>query len=264
MEYNVEIISIGNELLIGKTINTNAAWLARKLTFLGFNVKRITTVGDLIDEIVSALRESISRRPRIIITTGGLGPTFDDKTSEALAEALNRPWVVNNEALELVRKKYESMGLELTQHRIKMAKMPKNAKPLPNPVGTAPGIMVREKGIIIISLPGVPKEMKAIFEEHVEPYLRKVRPNMYFCERIVKVKGIPESSLAPIIDKVMKKTSRVYIKSHPKGSEGELPVIELHITSSDTVPEKAEHNIEEAIETLLKLIRENFQKFQIE
>ena len=264
MEYNAEIISIGNELLIGKTINTNAAWLARKLTVLGFNVKRITTIGDSIDEIVSVLREAIRRKPKIIITTGGLGPTFDDKTSEALAKALNRPWIVNEEALELVRRKYVSIGLELTPCRVKMAKMPKDAEPLPNPVGTAPGIMVYEKETIIFSLPGVPREMKAIFEEHVEPFLRKIGPNMYFCEKSIKIKGIPESSLAPLISRVMKMVSRVYIKSHPKGSEGEQPVIELHITSSDTAREKAEYHIKETLEILLKLIRENFQKFQVE
>jgi len=262
--YDAEIISIGNELLIGKTVNTNATWIARKLTLLGFNVKRIVTVGDIIEDIVSALRESISRGAKVIIITGGLGPTFDDKTSEALAVALRKPWVINYEALQMVKEKYYKMGLELTPHRVKMAKMPEGSIPLPNPIGTAPGILIREKECLIISLPGVPKEMKAIFEEHVEPVLKNIGPHLCFSEKTITVKGIPESSLAPVLDLVMKNVSKVYIKSHPRGAEGEKPVIELHITSSGKNMEEVKYHIEKASDILLKLIREKFQKFQIE
>jgi len=253
--FTAEIISIGNELLIGKTVNTNATWLARKLTLLGFSVRRITTVPDEISEIVSAIREAISRGTKIIVTTGGLGPTFDDKTSEALAKALNRKWVINNEALELVRKKYSSMGFEITEHRLKMAKMPEKAKPIPNPIGSAPGILVEENNSLIIALPGVPKEMKAIFEEYVESILKKKGPNIVFYEDTLVLKGMPESSLAPFLEQAMKRTVKTYIKSHPKGSESKEPVIEIHITSSGKSLEEARKLVNEAKEIIKSLIK---------
>ena len=92
----VELICIGNELLIGKTLNTNAHWLAKRITSLGLKVRRITTVEDSLEEISSAIKEALLRKPRFIITTGGLGPTFDDKTLEGIAKALNLELKVNN------------------------------------------------------------------------------------------------------------------------------------------------------------------------
>jgi nicotinamide-nucleotide amidase len=146
---NVELISIGNELLIGKILNTNAHWLAKRITSLGLSVRRITVVGDDLDEISSAIRETIQRRPAFIITTGGLGPTFDDKTLEGVARAIGRELKENKEALEMIKKKYEQYvaegrmrKLELTPYRVKMATLPEGSKPLPNPVGTAPGVLV--------------------------------------------------------------------------------------------------------------------------
>ncbi len=254
--FTAEIISIGNELLIGKTVNTNATWLGRKLTLLGYKVRRITTVPDEIKEISSAIKEALARNTNIIITTGGLGPTFDDKTSEALAYALDMKWIINEEALKLVREKYEKIGLELTEHRVKLAKMPEKAKPIPNPVGSAPGILVEKGNSIIIALPGVPKEMKEMFEKYVEPLLRKRGPKLVFYEDTLILKGIPESTLAPFIDQVMKEVTKVYIKSHPKGAEGYKPVIELHITSSGKSIDEAKNNVEKAKEEIIRLVKE--------
>ncbi|WP_243671120.1 molybdopterin-binding protein [Vulcanisaeta sp. JCM 16161] len=161
MSYTAWIISIGNELLIGKTVNTNAAWLARKLTLLGYDVRRIITVPDNEEDEVEVFRDAIRRGVRVVISTGGLGPTFDDRTSEYLAKALNRKYVINDDALRLVIETFKSRGLELTEPRLKQAKMPEGARPLPNPVGTAPGIWVEEGNTVIIALPGVPAEMMA-------------------------------------------------------------------------------------------------------
>lgn len=256
MNYNAEILSIGNELLIGKTINTNATWLARKLTILGYNVKRIIVVPDDIDEIVNAIHESLSRKPKVIIMTGGLGPTYDDKTSEALAKALNKPWVINEGAFEMVKRKYDKMGLEMTQHRLKMAKMPKGSKALPNPVGTAPGILIENNGTLIVALPGVPQEMKDIFELHVESILKEAGPKLFFFEKSIIIKGMPESSLAPILDEIMKETPNVYIKSHPSGSESKEPIIEIHFTASGSKLENAKERVEKALEVLVEKIKD--------
>ncbi len=120
------ILSIGNELLIGRTVNTNAAWLARKLTLLGYDVRREVTVPDEEDEEAEAFRDAVRRGVELVVSTGGgLGPTFDDKTSESLAKALGgRQYDLNDAALELVKRRFAAAGLELTQPRLKQAMMP--------------------------------------------------------------------------------------------------------------------------------------------
>ncbi len=129
MSYTAWIISIGNELLIGKTVNTNATWLARKLTLLGYDVRRIITVPDNEEDEVEVFRDAIRRGGiRVVISTGGLGPTFDDKTSEYLAKALNRKYVINDDALRLVVETFKSKGLELTEPRLKQQKCPRGGK----------------------------------------------------------------------------------------------------------------------------------------
>ena len=149
MTRDMEIICVGNELLIGKTLNTNAQWLGKQATALGITVKRVTVVADAVNEIANSVREALSRKPRFTITSGGLGPTFDDKTLEGVAEALNRKVAVNAEALNMIRRKYEAYArekgaapVELTRARVKMAKLPEKAEAIPNPVGTAPGVRV--------------------------------------------------------------------------------------------------------------------------
>jgi len=108
MDQSVEIICVGNELLIGKTLNTNAQWLTKRITTLGLTTRRITVVGDNIAEISGVIQEAVQRSPSFILTTGGLGPTFDDKTLEGLAKALGRRIEVHEEALKMVKEKYLS------------------------------------------------------------------------------------------------------------------------------------------------------------
>ena len=127
----IEIICVGNELLIGKTLNTNAQWLAKRITTLGLRIPRITIVGDNVEEISEALREAIQRNPRFIITTGGLGPTFDDKTLEGIAKGLERKTAIRDQALKMIEEKYRQYAeegrmerTELTSHHIKMARLP--------------------------------------------------------------------------------------------------------------------------------------------
>lgn len=232
-----EIISVGSELLIGKTVNTNASWLAGRLTQLGFCVRRITCVGDNLHDISLAVRESLSRSTPLVIITGGLGPTFDDMTLRGVAEALNLPLEVSETALEWVKRKYEELGLPLTPARLKMANMPKGSVPLENKLGAAPGVLLRCSSSTILCLPGVPREMMQLFESAIELIATDKRRSVYR-DLSVLLASIPESSLAPIIDEVMKKHPGVYIKSHPKGSEAE-PLIEAHL-STWVAPDKVE------------------------
>jgi molybdenum cofactor synthesis domain-containing protein len=243
-----EIICVGNELLIGKILNTNAQWLAKHITTLGGTLQRITVVGDTITKIASAITESISRNPAFIITTGGLGPTFDDKTIEAAAMAYKKPLELNTTAYQMIKEKYHTYEtatqtkIELTPARLKMAKLPEGSRPLPNPVGTAPGVLTDFSSSKIIHLPGVPSEMKAIFKQSVIQLIKRVVGTLYTYEVSLKLTGIIESELAPLIDRVMQETPHVYIKSHPQAAEP-IPLIELHLSSSAESKKLAEHRV---------------------
>ncbi|MEM3769885.1 MAG: nicotinamide mononucleotide deamidase-related protein [Candidatus Bathyarchaeia archaeon] len=269
MDVRMEIICVGNELLIGKTLNTNAQWLAKRATSLGIAVKRITVVGDDVGEIACAVREALGRIPRFIITTGGLGPTFDDKTLEGIAKAMNCKLELNEKALEMVRRKYEEYAkagkisaVEMTPHRVKMAKLPEKAEPLFNPVGTAPGVLVRIGGTDLIALPGVPSEMEAIFDEHVVKLLRKEAGNVAFFEASIYADGMMESALAPLIDIAMHDNPYVYIKSHPRGAE-KKPHIEIHLSTTAKDSKTAKDRIGKTIIQLSELIKEKGGKVKL-
>ena len=256
----LEIICVGNELLIGKTLNTNAHWLAKRATSLGVMVERVTVILDEVDEIATVLNEALKRKPRFIITTGGLGPTFDDKTLEGIARGLSRKLAVNKKALEMVREKYEGYlkqnkveKVDLTPARVKMATLPEGAEPLHNAVGTAPGMLLRVDGTFIVALPGVPPEMETIFDESVAPIIKKEAGNSGFFEKSIYADNIMESNLAPLIDKVMHDNPGVYIKSHPRGKENK-PHIELHFSATTTENEKPQERIQRAADQITRLI----------
>jgi nicotinamide-nucleotide amidase len=269
MNVKIEIICIGNELLIGKTLNTNSYWLAKRATALGASVQRITVVSDDVNEIVIVIREALSRKPRFVITTGGLGPTFDDKTLEGIAKGLNRKLEVNDRALKLVRGKYEALlkegrieKIELTPSRKKMATFPEGSRPLRNPVGTAPGMLADVKKTSVIALPGVPPEMEAIFDESVAPMLKKEAGKSAFFETSIYIEGIMESSLAPLIDSVMHANPLVYIKSHVYVKyrpqvEGKRSHIELHFSTTSEKPKTANDVLGKAVKQMSELVQEN-------
>jgi molybdenum cofactor synthesis domain-containing protein len=240
-----EIISIGNELLIGHTLDTNSHWIAKHLTRLGWTLERVTQLRDSLDSIKSGVRGSLKRNPSVLITIGGLGPTHDDMTLAGISQALNKPMRLNREALQLVKDHYQRLESKpkLTKYRTKMATLPQGSVPLPNPVGTAPGVKMQQSGTTLFSLPGVPSEMKAIFRSSLIPYMESfhtIRPK----EIEVKITGIIESALAPILDQTRKIYPKLYFKSHPRGREtGIRPLIFLHIYN---IEPGAEEGISEA------------------
>jgi len=260
MTQPIEIICIGNELLIGKIANTNAQWLAKRIAILGLSVNRITVVGDSIDEISTALKESIKRKPKFIITTGGLGPTFDDKTLEGVAKALGTTLKVHPQALKMVEEKYRRYveegrieKVELTPPRVKMATLPVDGKPLPNPVGTAPGVVMKSDGVTIVALPGVPSEMEAIFNGSVESLLKRVAGNVTYYETGITVDGVMESDMAPLIDRTMHDNPYVYIKSHPSGTGEGRPHLELHLSTTAQNSTTAKNRVTKALIQIAEL-----------
>jgi nicotinamide-nucleotide amidase len=233
---DVEVICVGNELLIGKVQNTNAHWLGLQATALGANVKRVTVIQDIVAEIASTLNEALARQPRFIILTGGLGPTFDDKTFQGIAAALNRTLQVDEAALKMVKDRMQAYfkkrgitePLEMTQPRLKMAMFPQGTEVVVNPIGTAPALHVKVGCTDVYSLPGIPAEMEAIFNQSIAPAIRYAVGDAGFFEQSLFVLEA-ESKLAPLIDTVMRDNPGVYIKSHPLTSE-RCPRVELHLT----------------------------------
>jgi len=258
----MEILSIGNELLIGKIANTNAQWLCKQATGLGITVKRITVLPDNVNYTAEAIRETLKRKPQFVLTTGGLGPTFDDKTLETVAKALGRKLMVNKDALRMVKEKYQAYAAkagdqteELTEARVKMATFPGETLPIHNPVGTAPGMRADLKSTVLIALPGVPIEMEAIFEETILPLLKKASGGAVFYEESLYA-DIMESTLAPLIDAVMRDNPEVYVKSHPQAEENQ-PHIELHLSTTASNAAEARKRLHKTAIQLAGLIKKN-------
>ena len=256
------LITVGYEILDGKILNTNSKWLAEKITSMGGRVDRMITVGDDVDEIVWAIRESIKSGVDWIITSGGLGPTYDDLTLKGVAKALRRKLVLNRKALEMLKRRYEKLyekgvipSPELTPQRIKMAMLPRGGKPLKNDVGSAPGVLLRYGKTRIVCLPGVPSELKNIFENEVEPLIKKSLKQIFRVERWFEVKGIAESTLAPKLEILRLRNPNVYIKSHPRMEEGKS-VIRLQLISAANRLKTAEKRIEDVAESLKKIVME--------
>jgi nicotinamide-nucleotide amidase len=225
----VEILAIGNELLAGDVLDTNSHWLCRQLAGRGAHVSRMATLPDDAATIGEALLAALSRRPALIVTCGGLGPTADDLTVTAQAAALGRALAENPTAFAMVRDFYATLFRrgevttpDMTPARAKMAVLPGDAEPLPNSVGAAPGVLMIEGTTLIAALPGVPAEMKAIFEESLWPRVAARFSGQAYAERVIQTNCWDESIMAPAVDAVAARHPRVYVKSRAQVYGGGL------------------------------------------
>ncbi|MDI3474960.1 MAG: nicotinamide-nucleotide amidase [Thermococcaceae archaeon] len=214
-----EVLTIGDELLTGHTVDSNSAFIASELTERGYWVRRITTVGDDVEEIKAVVREILARKPEVLVISGGLGPTHDDVTMLAVAEALGRKLILYEECLEKIKAFYERLYREgyiddpsLNEGRKKMAYLPEGVEPLENTEGAAPGAFIEHEGVKIFVLPGMPREMKAMLEKEVLPRLGKRK----FVQRKFLAEITDESKLAPILKEALERFN-VRIHSSPKG-----------------------------------------------
>ena len=193
-----EIISIGDELLIGQVVNTNASWIAEQLNLAGIEVQQITTISDKREQILKILARAYLRSD-IILITGGLGPTKDDITKQTLCEFFNTSLVFNNEAYEQIYELFKARGFKVTELNRQQAELPANCIPLKNKNGTAPGMWFNKDGKIFVSMPGVPFEMKPMITEQVIPRLRKFYKTGFIIHKTILTQGIGESFLTEII-----------------------------------------------------------------
>ncbi|MGD8719436.1 MAG: competence/damage-inducible protein A [Candidatus Zixiibacteriota bacterium] len=190
------IIAIGDELLLGKTVNNNAAFLSRRFAGLGIGVRRQVVVGDVDADITAALDEARAAAP-LVVTTGGLGPTDDDRTLAAIAGHLGLDFVLHQPTLREIERRFARRGLKMPAVNVGQARVPAGSRVLANALGTAPGIIIEDGGFVACLLPGVPAEMEYIFEHGFVPYLEKqgyVGERVF--ERHIHVTGLPESAAA--------------------------------------------------------------------
>jgi len=195
----IEIITIGDEILIGQVIDSNSAWLASELNGLGIRVSRITAIGDDPRQIRDAIDAAFVRGDAIV-TTGGLGPTRDDLTKQVLCDYFETRLVFVPEALDNIHRLFGHRGVQMTEADHRQAMLPEKAVNFPNPEGTAWGMWFRKKNKHLFSLPGVPFEMKAIFTHSMRPVLYGMTGHQAIVHKTVMTTGIGESALSAIIN----------------------------------------------------------------
>lgn len=216
------VLSIGTELIRGELVNSNAAWLGEQLTALGFHVVEHVAVADDVDEIVQSIRRLASRAD-VVIATGGLGPTTDDKTQEAAARALGVALRRDEATLEKIRRKWASFGREMPLSNEKQADFPEGAEILPNPVGTAPGFVIRMGEHRVFFLPGVPKEMTHLFSESIAPIIASMGERTTHQVHL-RTFGLTESQVGDMLEDIEREHEGVTL-----GYRAHFPEIEVKV-----------------------------------
>ena len=195
LEMKIEIITIGDELLIGQIVNTNSAWMAAELTTQGFGVDAMTTVGDAPGDLLAALDTAFARAD-ILLLTGGVGPTRDDRTKETLCRYFDCPLILNEEVLQHIEQLFQSRKATLNSLTRDQALVPSKATVIPNRVGTAPLLWFRKGAQLLVSMPGVPLEMQTAMREEIMPRLSATFRQKAYLRRDYLVGGYSESALA--------------------------------------------------------------------
>ena len=256
----VEIITIGNEILLGLIQDTNSNYLCRVVRGMGGRTRRITVVRDDIDEISEELSRAVLRKADLIVTCGGLGPTDDDLTLSAVAAATGQPISLNQDARNFVEQKYRALAdagfvnnSEMNDARLKMARLPGGAAMIDNPVGAAPAVWMKHQGTRIICLPGVPAELKAIVEGPLQKLLGEVFGVGSYREAEILVECGDESQLAPSLRLVASAHPEVYIKSRASNFG---PAVRFRIMTSATATTAAgaEEKVQQAVNELIRTL----------
>lgn len=234
---SVEIFIIGNEILVGEIQDTNTHWLCREINGVGGRVARAIVLRDEEEIIAAELKGALVRGADVIITSGGLGPTADDLTLAAVARGAGVQLRLHEQALRMIRERYDELTAQgvltlggLNPAREKMAWLPEGAVPVHNPVGTAPGVLFRTGQTHIISLPGVPSELKGIFSSSLQPFLLETFRGGSSVLCTITVACNDESIMEPVLSRVVNNHPSIYIKSLAR-TLGESREIDITLTS---------------------------------
>ena len=242
---NAEILAVGTEILLGDIVNTNAQYIAQGLAELGIDVFYQTVVGDNPDRMKTAMNIAFERAD-IIITTGGLGPTGDDLTKEIGAEYFGRKLILDEKALDRIKRFFDKMKRPMTDNNVKQAMVPVNSTVMYNENGTAPGIIIEDNNKILIMMPGPPKEMKPMFSKQVKPYLAS-KQNHTLVSRTLRIAGVGESAMESMVRDMIDRQSNPTIAPDAKDTESIL-----RITASAKTTEEAEKIIEPIAEEIYR------------
>lgn len=221
---NAEIIAIGDELLLGHTVDTNSAYISRQLSSIGFEITHKSVVGDTLEAMEEAFRIAL-RRSRVTIVTGGLGPTDDDQTKRAIVKVFKRNLVLNDDILETLKARWASRGQEMPALSQNQALLPQGAAIFPNLIGSAVGICIAEEGRVFIALPGVPIEMRHLMTEQVRPYLAGLKIGQATKIVTLRTTGIGEVTLAEQIQPGMKLEPGLKLAYLPSFGQVDLRVV---------------------------------------
>lgn len=245
---NAEIIAIGSELLTPDRIDTNSLWLTERLNELGVEVRSKTIVGDDELRLEEAVREA-TRRSELVISTGGLGPTEDDITRKIFARVLGRPLVLDDAILEDIREKFRKIGATMTPNNERQALVLRDATVLPNPRGTAPGLLMQHKTATVVLLPGPPREMQAMFTDHVAPRVEKMSRGVRIRKRTLRTAGLGESALDQKIGPIYSRYSNpsTTVLASPGEVEIRLTARAETIAAADALLDELAEKIEEAL-----------------
>ena len=246
----IEIMAIGSELLTPYFQDTNSLYLTERFNDLGMEVSYKTIVSDDWDDLVLCLKQALARAD-IIVGIGGLGPTSDDRTREALASALERKLIFKKEILQKIKKRFEHRGLSMPAVNKKQAYVIERGKPLENKKGTAPGLWLDTGSEIVILLPGPPHELKPMFDSSVWPDLQKFRKK-HTCRRVLKITGLTESKIESLISDLYPQESHLSLTTLAYPGQ-----IEIHITAHS---EKSESEAEKRVETLEKKLLDKLKE----
>jgi nicotinamide-nucleotide amidase len=230
-----EIIAIGSELLLGQIVDTNSSYIAKSLADNGIELAQTTTVGDDLQQIEETIRNAITRSS-IIITTGGIGPTEDDLTREAVSEVFQRPLTFQPHLMEQIEALFKKRGFRMAENNRKQAHIPHGAIPIENPRGTAPAFIVEYPDGALISIPGVPLEMEYLMEHTVIPYLRErfSLKQQVIQYKVLRACGLGESAIGLQIKDLMKQS-----KNPAVGTLASIGDIKIRITAKAESPEEA-------------------------
>lgn len=228
-----EIIAIGSELLAPDRSDTNSLWLTEKLNLLGIEVKLKTIVGDDDARLEETIKDA-TRRSKVVITTGGLGPTEDDITRKITARALGKRLLLDEAVLDEIKRRFQGFGVAMPERNSRQAMVIEDAEVLPNPNGTAPGMFIDHQGTAIVLLPGPPREMQPMFTNHVTSRLESRAGNVRVVRRMLRVVGMGESAvdekIAPVYTKYDNPQTTILFNQ----SE-----IEIHLTARGRTEEEA-------------------------
>jgi nicotinamide-nucleotide amidase len=245
------IITIGDELLIGQTVDTNSAWMGAELSKLGFDVSRMTSIHDRREDIIYALGEAKGKTD-VVLITGGLGPTSDDITKQTLCEFFNTHLVVNTEVLQMIENMMFHRNFPMIEKNRRQAEVPESGRVLKNGAGTAPGLWFEKDGTIFIAMPGVPHEMKYLMTEHVLPELNKRFTSQIIIHRNIMTYGTFEAKLAETLTS-FEEALPENIKLAYLPSAG---IIKLRLTGTGTNYKALDKLVDNQVNELYKIIPE--------